>query len=254
MGSIGLVWVVAGLVGAGLLRWLPAGGRADGLAAAGVAAVRGGSKAALTVAVVELHLAGAVDVGRRGLLRRVVHSGPGRDATSLHRAVWAALGRELSLADAAAAPAVRRAREQVRAELAGRGLRCGRARLTAAALPALAAGGAAVAVAARGALWTGLPLAVLSLTVLCAPARTPAGYRLLREMRRLHPLPAAAPAGPGHTGLLVALHGRRALRVLVPEFAARAGMLGGRATRESVARSEGDSHGSSAHSGSGDGI
>ncbi|MFB6888915.1 hypothetical protein ACFCX4_06320 [Kitasatospora sp. NPDC056327] len=228
MGLIGLVCMVAGLVGAGLLPWLPVRGRADGLAAAGVAGVRGGSKAPLTVGVVELHLAGAIDVGLRGLLRRVVHTGPGRDATSLHRVVWTAFGRELSLADTAA-PAVRRAREEVRAELAGRGLRCGRARLTAAGMLTTAAGGAAVAVAAREALWTGLPLAVLSLTFLCAPARTLAGHRLLREMRRLHPLPGAAPAGPGEIGLLVALHGRRALRLLVPEFTARAGLLDGRA-------------------------
>ncbi|MEV7941903.1 TIGR04222 domain-containing membrane protein [Kitasatospora sp. NPDC088264] len=253
MGLIGLVCVVAGLVGAGLLRWLPVRGRADGLAVAGAAGLRGGSKAALTVAVVELHLAGAIDVGRRGLLRRVVHTGPGRDATSLHRAVWTAFGRELSLADTAAAPAVRRAREEVRAELAGRGLRCGRARLTAAGLLTMAAGGAAVAIAAQEALWTGLPLAVLSLTVLCAPARTLAGHQLLREMRRLHPLPGAASAGPGEIGLLVALHGRRALRLLVPEFAACAGLLDGRATRDTVARSEGDSYGFSALSGGGDG-
>lgn len=108
-------------------------------------------------------------------------------------------------------------------------------------------------IAAQEALWTGLPLAVLSLTVLCAPARTLAGHQLLREMRRLHPLPGAAPAGPGEIGLLVALHGRRALRLLVPEFAACAGLLDGRATRDTVARSEGDSYGFSALSGGGDG-
>ncbi|MEU8924308.1 nucleoside monophosphate kinase [Kitasatospora sp. NPDC048545] len=43
---------------AGLLRWLPVRGRTDGLTAAGFAGVRGGSKAALVVAVVEPHLAG----------------------------------------------------------------------------------------------------------------------------------------------------------------------------------------------------
>ncbi|MFF4816209.1 hypothetical protein ACFY2K_16645 [Kitasatospora sp. NPDC001309] len=201
----------------------------------------------------ELHLVGAIDVGRRGLLRRVVHSSPGRDATSLRRATWTAFGRELSSADTAAAPAVRRAREEVRTELTGRGLRCGRARLAVACLLAMAAGGTAVAIAAQEGLWTGLPLAVLSLTLLCAPARTLAGHRLLREMRRLHPLPGATPAEPGEIGLLVALHGRRALRLLVPEFAARAALLGGRAARETVARSEGDSFGHSALSGTGEG-
>ncbi|MFE4304932.1 hypothetical protein ACFQ9H_05875 [Streptomyces sp. NPDC056517] len=254
MGSIGVVCVVAGLVGAGLLRWLPARGRADGLTAVGVAGVRGGSKAALTVAVVELHLAGSIAVGRSGRLRRVVHTSPGHDVASLHRAAWTVFGRELSLADAAVAPAVRRAREEVRAELAGRGLRCGRARLAVAGLLALTAGSTAAAVAVQGSPWAGLPLAVLSLAVLCAPVRTLAGYRLMREMRRLHPLPGDTPAGPEEIGLLAALHGRRALRLLVPEFAACAGLLGDRAARETVARTEGDAYGSSALSGDGGGI
>ncbi|MFG2692495.1 TIGR04222 domain-containing membrane protein [Kitasatospora sp. NPDC048407] len=230
---------MTGLVGAGLLRWLPVRGRVDGLTAVEVAGVRGGSKAALGVAVVELHLAGAIDAGSRGRLRRVVHTGPGRDVTVLHRAVWTAFGRDLSFADAAAASAVRRARDELGAELAGRGLRCGRARLTVARLLGLAAGGAAVGIAAQGARWAGVILAVLAVAVLCAPARTLAGCRLFRELRRLHPLPGGAPAGTEEVGLLVALHGRRALRSLVPTFAAGAGLLGGGAARETVARSEG---------------
>ncbi|SDT04180.1 TIGR04222 domain-containing protein [Streptomyces sp. TLI_053] len=255
MGSIGVLGAVAGLVVAGLLRWLPVRGRTSGLPAVGVAGVRGGSKAALTVAVVELHLAEVIDTGRAGQLRRVAHSGPGRNVTSLHRAAWTVLGRNLSLADAAAAPAVRRARQELNAELAGRGLRCGRARSTLAGLLALAACATAVAVAAQGALRTGLSLAVLSLAVLCGPARTLAGHRLLRELRRRHPRPAAVPAAPAETGLLVALHGRRALRPLVPEFAARAGLLGGRAVRETVARSGGGPYeGFAAGSGEGGGI
>ncbi|MFF0387643.1 TIGR04222 domain-containing membrane protein [Kitasatospora sp. NPDC004615] len=246
--QIGVVCAVTGLVGAGLLRWLPVRGRVDGLTAVEVAGVRGGSKAALGVAVVELHLAGAIDAGSRGRLRRVVHTGPGRDVTVLHRAVWTAFGRDLSFADAAAAPAVRRARDELGAELAGRGLRCGRARLMVARLLGLAAGGAAVGlatggaavgIAAQGARWAGVILAVLAVAVLCAPARTLAGCRLLRELRCLHPLPGGAPAGTEEVGLLVALHGRRALRSLVPTFAAGAGLLGGGAARETVARSEG---------------
>ncbi|WP_371614202.1 TIGR04222 domain-containing membrane protein [Streptomyces sp. NBC_00454] len=256
VGSIGVVCVVVGLVGAGLLRWLPPRGRAGGLTAVDVAGVRGGSKAALTVAVVELHLAEAIEVGRSGRLRRVVHTTPGRNVTVLNRAAWTVLGREISLADAAVAPAVWRAREEVRAELAERGLRCGRARLAAAGLLALATGSTAVAVAVQESPWAGLPLAVLSLAVLSlavlsAPVRTLAGHRLLREMRRLHPLPGDTPAGPEEIGLLVALHGRRALRLLVPEFAVCAGLLGDRAARETVARTEGNSYGHSALSGDG---
>ncbi|MFJ5786625.1 hypothetical protein [Streptomyces hydrogenans] len=251
MGSIGVVWVVAGLVGAGLLRWWPARGRVDGLTAVGVAGVRGGSGAALAVAVVQLHLAGVVEVGPAGRLRRVVHSGPGRDVSVLNRAAWTVLGRGLSVADAAAAPAVRPAWEEVRADLVGRGLRCGRARLVLAGASALAAGGTALAVAVQGSPWTGLPLALLSLAVPCAPARTLAGYRLLRAKRDLRRLTDDGPTEPEETGLLVAVHGRRALRLLLPGFAARAGLLGARAARETVARTEGDSYGGSALSGDG---
>ncbi|MFJ8430837.1 hypothetical protein ACIQ9P_06010 [Kitasatospora sp. NPDC094019] len=252
MGSIGVLCVLAALVVAGLLRWLPVKGRTAGVTAAGVAGVRGGSKAALAVAVVELHLAEVIVTGRGGRLRRVTHGGPGRNVTSLHRAAWTVFGRDLSLADAATAPPVRRARQELNAELAGRGLRCGRARSTVAGLLFLTACGTAVAAAAHGSLPAGLSLAVLSLAVLCGPARTLAGHRLLRELRRLHPRPASAPAAPAETGLLVALHGRRALRLLVPEFAARAGLLGGRAVRETVARSGGGPYeGSAAESAEG---
>ncbi|MFE6054115.1 hypothetical protein ACFQ6N_25470 [Kitasatospora sp. NPDC056446] len=40
----------------------------------------------------------------------------------------------------------------------------------------------------------------------------------------------------------------------MPEFAARAGLLGGRAGWETVARPDGDSYGYSAHSGADEGI
>ncbi|MFJ5230864.1 TIGR04222 domain-containing membrane protein [Kitasatospora sp. NPDC088391] len=240
MGTIGVVCAVVGLVGAGLLRWLPVRGRAGGLTAAEVAGVRGGPKAALGVAVVELGVAGVLDAGRGGRLRRLKHNGPARNESSAHRAVRASLGRSLSLADVSVTPAVRRAGDELRTDLAGRGLRCGRARLALAGLLALAAAGTAGAVALQGNLGTGLPPAVLALAVLASPARTLAGHRLLRRLRRRHPLPAtAADAAPEETGLLVALHGRRALRRLHPEFAALAGLLGGRTARDTVARTGG---------------
>ena len=232
---------------AGLLRWLPVRGRADGLTAAGLAAVRAGSKAALVVVVVELHLAAVLDVDRRGRLRRVVHVYPKQDATPLHRAARTVYGRTMSWADAAATPAVLRARHEVQSDLVRRGLRCGPLRLTAANLLAAAAACTATATATHDALWTALPLAALSLALLLAPARTLAGHRLLRELRRSHPLPATAALGAEEAGLLTALHGRRALRLLLPAFAAQAALLGGRAARESVAR---DDHGPTEGSGS----
>ncbi|MFD9065873.1 TIGR04222 domain-containing membrane protein [Kitasatospora purpeofusca] len=241
MGTIGAVGAVVGLLCAGLLRWLPLRGRAEHLPAAGVAAVRGGSGAALAVVVVELHLAGVLDVDRFGRLKRVVHGSPGRDGTPLHRAARSAFGRALSRSDAAVAPAVRRANEEVRVDLVARGLRCGRVRLAAAGLTALAAAVLALVAAAQGAAPAGVPVAVLALGVLLAPVRTLAGRRLLRDLRRDHPLPGAAGTRPGpeEAGLLTALYGRRALRRLLPDFAAAAGLLGGRAARETVARSGG---------------
>ncbi|GAA2102278.1 hypothetical protein GCM10009759_36700 [Kitasatospora saccharophila] len=245
MGSIGVLCAAAALVVAGLLRWLPVRGRPEGLTAVGVAGLRGGRAAAPAVAAVELHLAGTVGVGRFGRMRRLVHSGPGRGLTPLHRALWAAFGRELALADAARTPTARRAGDELLADLTARGLRCGRARLAAAVVAALAACGTAVAVAVRGNLVAGLPSAVLALAVLAAPARTLAGHRLLRALRRRHPLPTGSGAevesGAGaleERGLLVALHGRRAMRLLAPEFAARTALLGGRALRETVVRED----------------
>ncbi|WP_405008483.1 hypothetical protein OHV13_34130 [Kitasatospora purpeofusca] len=84
-------------------------------------------------------------------------------------------------------------------------------------------------------------MAVLALGVLFAPVRTLAVWRLLRDLRRGHPVPGADSTRPGpeEAGLLAALYGRRALRRLLPAFAAAAGLLGGRAARETVARSGG---------------
>nr|BEK71106.1 hypothetical protein KPHV_83330 [Kitasatospora purpeofusca] len=115
-------------------------------------------------------------------------------------------------------------------------------RLAAAGVTALAAAVLAQVAAAHGAAPTGVPVAVLALGVLLAPVRTLAGRRLLRDLRRDHPLPGAAAGtrpGPEEAGLLTALYGRRALRRLLPDFAAAAGLLGGRAARETVARSGG---------------
>ncbi|MFB7948544.1 hypothetical protein ACFC6L_26910 [Kitasatospora phosalacinea] len=87
---------------------------------------------------------------------------------------------------------------------------------------------------------------MLALAVPFAPARPLAGHRLLRDLRRLHPLPGTAEArgaDPAEAGLSATLHGRRALRLLAPEFAALAGLLGRRTARETVARSGGDAFG-----------
>ncbi|WP_033260273.1 MULTISPECIES: TIGR04222 domain-containing membrane protein [Kitasatospora] len=238
MGTLGVLGAVAALVAAGLLRWLPvkARGRGEDLSPVAVAGLRGGTAAALGVALVELHLAGTVEVVRHGRLLRVGHKGPGPGLTPLHRALWAAFGRALSPLDAGNSPAARRARAELFAELTARGLRCGRARLLLAALAALAACGLGVAVAVGGDLAVGLPPAVLPLAVLAAPARTLAGRRVLRGLRRRNPPPGAAEAvHSSDVALLVALYGRPALKRLVPELADRTALLGGRSLSETVA-------------------
>ncbi|MFD0532119.1 hypothetical protein ACFQ1I_45145 [Kitasatospora arboriphila] len=78
-----------------------------------------------------------------------------------------------------------------------------------------------------------------------------AGRRELARLRRLHPLPPAPaattrpvdrPGAAEEAALLVALHGRRALRTLLPVFSAGTGLFGGRTARDVVSRSD-EAHG-----------
>lgn len=233
---------------AALLRLAPAGRpRADGLDAARLAALRAGPKAAVALVVVELHLAGLLEASRDGRLRTLTTARRLPEPTPVHRAVRVALVRPLSCADVASRPAVLRARHALRADLVARGLSCGAVRRAAAAVTAVAAAATATTAALQGAVLAGASLALLALAVLALPSRTVAGHRTLRRLRRLHPLTRAASSGravgtgPGAAdavALLVALHGRKALRGLLPAFAARAGLLGGRAARDVVGHSE----------------
>ncbi|MEV6205839.1 hypothetical protein [Kitasatospora sp. NPDC051914] len=247
MGTFWAAWALAGLVTAALLLLWPLRGRTDGLTTAHLAALRGGSRAALVVAVVEYRLAGPLDADRGGRLRLQGSAKPPGTPTPLHRAVRSALARPLALADVAALPVVLRARRGLRRELVARHLLCGRLRRTAAYVVALGAAGAAAAAILHGSAVLGAPVVAACLALFAAGPRTAAGRRELARRRRLHPLPpaprtAARPVdrpGPAdEAALLVALHGRRALRVLLPVFAARTGMLGGRTARDVVSRSD----------------
>ncbi|MGW2045849.1 TIGR04222 domain-containing membrane protein [Streptomyces sp. NPDC001858] len=166
-----------------------------------VALMRGGTRSAVTVAVLALHLRGLVDAGRQGRIRRTgatattVTSGTAGTAAGaaadsgdglppLPTAVYAALQRPASIAELEAAPGVRGALAELRAGL----------------------------VAAR--LLRSLP-----------PRRTRAARHALRALLAGHPLPTDR-KGLAQDDVLIAaaLYGAPALSVLAGRFALRAGL------------------------------
>ncbi|MGW2779753.1 TIGR04222 domain-containing membrane protein [Streptomyces populi] len=164
------------------------GSAAVGLGPQTVALLRGGPRAAVKVAVLALHLRGAVAAGRPGTVRV---SGPaaGRSAEpgiALERAVYGSLYNPAGIRELTERPRVRRALAELRGE-------------------AVAAG-----------LLRRLP-----------PHRTRAARHALRELRASFP-PPAGPEGLSAADVLlaVALHGDTALTVLVPRFTGAAGLTG----------------------------
>ncbi|WP_445282782.1 TIGR04222 domain-containing membrane protein [Streptomyces sp. DSM 118148] len=154
-----------------------------------IALLRGGDRAAVTVAVLALHLRGAVDAGRPGTLRR---TGAGDAATFRHpleKAVRTGLYRPAGPRELTGRAVVRRALARTRAELVAAGL-----------LRALPPGRTR---AARRLLAE------------------------LGECRPL-PSGPAGPDGPAEEEMLlaVALHGERALTALLPRFARDSGLTG----------------------------
>ncbi|MGW3148147.1 TIGR04222 domain-containing membrane protein [Streptomyces sp. NPDC001177] len=86
-----------------------------------IALIRGGPRAAVTVAVLDLHLRGAVGAGRAGTMRT---SGPvsGQELPPLTRAVHAALYRSAGMRQLLARPGVCSALAEARGHLAADGL------------------------------------------------------------------------------------------------------------------------------------
>ena len=150
-----------------------------------VALLRGGPRAAVTVAVLGLHLRGVVDAGRPGTIRVSGEpGGAGQALTPLDRAVHAGLQTPISVSELERVPAVRQELAALRAGLSAAGLLR--------ALP---------------------------------PRRTRAARRALDALRAEHPVPARRKDLPAYDTLLaVALHGTPALVALVPRFAMRAGL------------------------------
>ncbi|MEV1068615.1 TIGR04222 domain-containing membrane protein [Streptomyces sp. NPDC050263] len=159
-----------------------------------VALMRGGTRSAVTVAVLALHLRGLVDAGRQGRIRATGGAGTvgaaaspedlGDDLPPLPKAVYAALQRPAGIAELEARPGVHGALCELRTKLVG----------------------------AR--MLRSLP-----------PRRTRAARHALRALRAEHPLPADRKGlSPDDILIAVALHGEPALSVVAARFALRAGL------------------------------
>ncbi|AIS01274.1 hypothetical protein SGLAU_26680 [Streptomyces glaucescens] len=146
-----------------------------------IALLRGGPRAAVTVAVVALYLRGAMEPGPPGLLWAVPEDAPG----GLEEAVGSALRRPVRFRRLVRDPEVRLAVAEMRIPLAEAGLL----------------------------RWPFL-----------GPTR--GARREVEALRVRHPLPARRYGLSDDDKLLaVALHDEAALRVLMPRFAVRAGLL-----------------------------
>ncbi|NEY32657.1 TIGR04222 domain-containing membrane protein [Streptomyces sp. PRKS01-65] len=160
-----------------------------------IALLRGGPPAAVTVAVVALHLRGAVGAGPPGTVRRT-----GTHATDAERSPRPLPPLERAVLDCLAEPDEPDQPARLREIAAHPAVR-------------LAVAGLRTRLAAAGLLRAVLP----------APTRT--ARRLLRDLAERHPPPSTRDGlTEGGKLLAVALHGKAALRVLVPRFALRAGL------------------------------
>jgi hypothetical protein len=150
-----------------------------------VALLRGGPRAAVTVAVLALHLLGAVEAGRPGTVRVSGEPGSaGPTLSPLSEAVLASLQQPAGVTELLGGAIVRQALDDVRAGLLSAGL-----------------------------LRT-LP-----------PRRTRAARRALDALYAGHPLPTGRRGlSADDTLIAVALHGDPALTVLAARFALRAGL------------------------------
>ncbi|MET9348726.1 TIGR04222 domain-containing membrane protein [Streptomyces termitum] len=197
----------------------------------GLALLRGGRLAAVTVALVALHQHGAVAAGRKRTIR--ANGGPGRTRDPVQLGVHRSLRNALGLRELALRPEARRAVDGLRAELGRAGLLRppGRRRaawlLLAAVPPTFATGVAASGAALGTVVAAGLPVLVAAPTLLCLPPATRAARRLLAELRERHPLPAhRREVTDGRlVQLYVALYGDPALALFLPRFSRDSGLL-----------------------------
>ncbi|MFE0633280.1 TIGR04222 domain-containing membrane protein [Streptomyces sp. NPDC058864] len=194
--------------------------------------LRDGSRGAVVVALVALHLRGTVDAGAHRTARI---SGPLQGlAHPLQLAVYQTLYRPAGVNAVAAARPVRREMDALRERLTDAGLiRRDRRRRTARVLVC------AAVLTAVGGLVSGFPTAwdppvraavsavpvAAALALWAVPRRTRAGREALRRAQERFPRPRTRRASPESVQLAVALHGEPALRLAVPHFTREAGLL-----------------------------
>ncbi|MFF8841638.1 TIGR04222 domain-containing membrane protein [Streptomyces sp. NPDC015127] len=202
-----------------------------------VALLRGGRRAAVTVALVALQQRGVVTNGRPGTVRIDGWGTAVRDPLQL--AVHTSLRRPVGIRVLLTVPRVQRALDALHDQCAAQGLlrpggRWRAARALLCAVPVTVATGlvatpgslvgtaaAAVPVAGAAALWF-------------VPRQTPAARRLLASLHASYPLPDRPLRGSTsvpRVQMSVALHGDRALVLHLPHFARGGGLLG-RGSRE----------------------
>ncbi|MFI8914592.1 TIGR04222 domain-containing membrane protein [Streptomyces sp. NPDC053513] len=199
-----------------------------------LALLRGGRRAAVTVALVALHQRGAVAAGRKRTIR--ANGGPGRTRDPVQLGVHGALHRALALRTLTQRPEARRAVDALRGDLCGAGLLRPPARLWAArallgCVPvtvmagpfAAGASGADLAVA----LAAGMPPVLVAPALLRLPDTTGAARRLLADLRERYPLPAhrREVTDGWLVQLYVALYGDPALALFLPRFSRDGGLL-----------------------------
>ncbi|MFF8411158.1 TIGR04222 domain-containing membrane protein [Streptomyces omiyaensis] len=242
MAAAAAAW--AELLVAAVLLCAPGRGGGPGPAGAvpgpeALALLRGGRRAAVTVALVALHQHGAVAAGRKHTVR--ANGGPGRTRDPVQLGVHRSLRNALALRALTLRPETRRAVDGLRGELGRTGLlrppgRHRAARLLLAAAPAtLVAGVLAGAATGDGpgtaaVLATAVPVLLAALALLRLPPATRAARRLLAELRERHPLPAhRSEVTDGRlVRLYVALYGDPALALFLPRFSRDGGLLGRR--------------------------
>ncbi|MFI0087001.1 TIGR04222 domain-containing membrane protein [Streptomyces bobili] len=183
-----------------------------------VALLRGGPRAAVTVAVVALHLRGDVEAGRPGRLRT---SEASSEAAGQAPPPQTSPPSQASPAPASSPASLPPLAEAVRAALA-----------RPAGLPQVR--DHADVRAALAELQAGLRAAGLLRAF--PPHRTRTARRALDALSAEHPLPTSRKGLPESDALMaVALYGEPALHVLVPRFALRAGLI----TRAEVTEGKG---------------
>ncbi|MGW2303509.1 TIGR04222 domain-containing membrane protein [Streptomyces sp. NPDC001809] len=200
-----------------------------------LALLRGGRRAAVTVALVALHQRGAVAAGRKHTIR--ANGGPGRTRDPVQLGVHGALHRAFALRDLTVRPEARRALDALRRELRGAGLLRPPARLWAVrallgCVPLTVAVGAyatgAYGAGLAGVLAAGAPPVLLAAAVLLRlPPVTRAARRLLTGLRERYPLPEhrREVTDGGLVQLYVALYGDPALALFLPHFSRDGGLL-----------------------------